>query len=329
MVIEVENENHNFASWQKFLKERSSAVTLSRADADAVDRIVDAQPADPEDLRQRTAMSWVRLIQASPMPESSAGLAARAIAAVEQSQDAGELKVTAPARKRSFIFAGRHLAEYAAMAVAATVIISVLIPGIGQARQAAQRVACTSNLSQLSKAFSNYAAVEASALPVLARPADGNWLPRAGDKGYSNADNLLPLVRLNYAAPQTLVCPGRDCLPYSLGASGYLPDNVRGYSYVNLFGPAQPKWDGRVTTIIMADRNPLFIADAGRDPHANSANHGLKGTNVLSADGSVRWASTPDIGPAYDNIWTIGKDCKINYSGTEVAPAADDVFLSP
>lgn len=326
----MEDKSDNLASWQKFLHQRSQTSTLSGQDAAAIDAIVDGE-ASGDDAHQRTALAWVKLIQSSPMPEPTVGLASRALASVDADVPP-VLEITAPMNRRTWFFAGRQLTEYAAMAAAAAILISVLIPGIGQARQSAQRANCTSNLSQMAKAFGTYAASEAGALPVLAQSIDGNWLPRAraDEQGYSNADNLLPLVRTNVATQKNLLCPGSGASLVSFDQNAnHLPDSVRGYSYVNMFGPARPAWDGKNTTIILADRNPLFVNASIRDPHANSTNHGLRGTNVLSADGSVRWSNSPDIGPAGDNIWTIGKDCKVTYQGTEVPRASDDVFLSP
>lgn len=326
----MDERSDNLASWQKFLHQRSQSASLSSADAAAIDAIVDGK-ASGDDARQRTALAWVKLIQSSPTPEPSARLMSRTMAAVEEDVPA-VLEITAPLSKRPFFFAGRQLTEYAAMAAAAAILISILIPGIGVARQNAQRAACTSNLSQMARAFGTYASMENSALPVLARSADGNWMPRTrpDEQGYSNVDNLLPLVRGNLTPQQSLVCPGLGTTLASFDPGlDHVPDAVRGYSYVNMYGKERPTWDGRNTTIILADRNPLFMSTGVRDPHVNSVNHGLRGTNVLTADGSVRWVTTPDVGPAGDNIWTIGKDCKVNYQGTEVPGARDDVFLSP
>lgn len=327
----MDDKPDNLPSWQKVLHQRSRPAELSEADAAVIDAIVDNGVSAEDSLRSRTAMSWVRLIQASPMPEPSADLISRTVTAMETDVPP-VLEITAPMSRKPFFFAGRQLTEYAAMAAAAAILISVLIPGIGQARQSAQRAACTSNLSQMARAFSHYAAAESGSLPVLTLTAGGNWLPRArvDELGCSNTDNLLPLLRTNLAKPQSLMCPGLDTTQVVFDSTvNHVPDSVRGYSYANMFGPVRPSWDGRNSTIVLADRNPLFINASVRDPHQNSINHGLRGTNVLTADGAVRWANTPDIGPSGDNIWTIGKDCKVNYQGTEVTRVSDDVFLSP
>ena len=88
----------------------------------------------------------------------------------------------------------------------------------------------------------------------------------------------------------------------------------------------------RARTIILADRNPLFVdrSEASvRNPDMNSQNHAGKGTYLLHADGHVTWELSPNI--AGDNIWTVGKGSNrlIQYAGTELPVGPADVFLSP
>ncbi len=227
------------------------------------------------------------------------------------------------------------------MALAAGLLVAVLIPGLGAARQGAKRVACAENLGVMGNAFQLYAADSHDALPTLAQPPDGNWLPRniadvrAGKTaGHSNTANLLPLVRDGLVNKECLVCPAHVMASADFDPSlDEIPDSVRGYSYLNVFtvhgAPIHHTWDHSSTTIVLADRNPLFGDPSCHDPHANSFNHGQRGTNVLAADGSVLWVTNPNVGPDNDNIWTISQNDESTYTGTELPVRPNDLFVSP
>jgi hypothetical protein len=233
----------------------------------------------------------------------------------------------------------RRLAEYAAMAIAATVLVAVLIPGIGNARDTAKRVACANNLRTVGGAFASFAGDHGNALPMLAMPAPAavSWKPvapaLASPTEHSNTANMLPLLREKYLAePARLACPAvAAAVPADWSPEqNDLPDALHGYNYTNMYGPDRPNWDHKTTTIILADRNPLFVTPRAEDIHENSPNHAGRGSMVLYADASARWQTTPDVGPKGDNIWTITtKPIPAAYTFREVPASADDVFLAP
>ena len=66
-----------------------------------------------------------------------------------------------------------------------------------------------------------------------------------------------------------------------------------GYSYVHLYGATKPGWDGKAETIVLADKNPMFLApgEATTNPNKNSLNHAGRGNYLLRADGSVSWSA--------------------------------------
>ena len=91
-------------------------------------------------------------------------------------------------------------------------------------------------------------------------------------------------------------------------------------------------WDHGRETIVLADKNPLFVAAARADAETgNSPNHDGRGQYVVRADGSVTWEVSPNIGPGRDNIWTVGsgKNQVVTYTGTEVPASLSDVFVCP
>jgi hypothetical protein len=95
--------------------------------------------------------------------------------------------------------------------------------------------------------------------------------------------------------------------------------------------PTPPAWDGRHQNIVLGDRNPLFDPAATLDPQSNSANHAGHGNYLVRADGAVTWETSPNVGPAHDNIWTLGTGPQyaVAYAGTETPTSKNDVFLCP
>ena len=330
-------------------EERS--VTLSAADAAAVDRLLEeGSDAALEELiavemrksadagRMERVGGWVQTIGSHQAAAVPAGLVERTLAAVEQERGSTEPEAAVPVVRSAFF--SRRFAEYGAMAIAASVLIAVLIPGISQARFNAKRYACAQNLGAMGRAFEQYAAVAGGELPSLAMPADHDFRPRelaaATETNHSNTANLIPLVRGNFAKVQALACPGRvlgnvAAVAWNAGMSE-IPEELRGYSYASLMGAFRPRWDHVGANIVLADRNPLFSAADGKDALGNSTNHGRDGNYILRANGAVDWEHSPNVGPNRDNIWTVAY--KLDpatqvYDGTEAPRVAGDVFLAP
>ena len=178
-------------------------------------------------------------------------------------------------------------------------------------------------------AFATYATSYSNELPSLAMPADRNWL-NASDPAaaHSNSANLLPLVTGKYISEANLYCAG--AMPVKFAE--LTPNDVGkiGYSYTYQYGPVRPKWDGNAATIILTDRNPMFVPGAvTAAAEENSPNHGGHGNYVLRADGAVTWETSPNVGPHGDNIWTVNKGTQLvtTYVGTESTASPEDAFV--
>jgi hypothetical protein len=321
-------------------------LTLSAADAAALDalletrarkglRIAGAELAvDGE--REVRVQGWLNVVGACAVPAAPGNLLERTLAAV--GEDRMKLQPVLkgngmpashaeerPVRRRS------HLSEVAAVLVAATLLVAVVIPAVGQARQSYRRTLCATNMAGLATGFGAYATDFGKELPNLGVPANHNWLrPDAG--GHTNTANLLPLLNAKYVTPARLVCAGKGLDQNAVATATATDISNCSYSYVNLFGSQRPTWNGNGKTIVLSDRNPLFVKPAANTPDDNSFNHGQKGTYLLRADGSVTWEMSPTFGTgsARDNIWTVGLGTErvVFYTGTEVA-AGGDVFLAP
>jgi hypothetical protein len=336
-------------------------VTLTAADAAVLDALL-GQRADPssairmhgtgngeaagangggEDAERRARVQgWLNVLGSSEVPAVSPGLLERTLGAVERERmklrSAASMTPLPASHAMDKSVGGGGVRRWsqwrdvAAMFIAATLLVSVLVPAVGQARQSYRRTLCATDLAVVGKGFAQYAVAFERQLPCLATPADRNWLvPGVG--GHTNTANLLPLVNASYVPATRLICAGRG-LPDGATAVPTATD-IRNcsYSYINMFGPVRPTWNGNAATIVLADHNPLFVDNATNNPESNSLNHGQKGTYVLRADGHVTWEITPNVGPGHDNIWTVGSGSNrlVKYSGIEVPTSNTDVFLAP
>jgi prepilin-type processing-associated H-X9-DG protein len=314
-------------------------LTLSPADAAAVDAVLDAsEAAEAEPARRVRAEAWLNVLEGAAVAAPASDLVERTLEAVRDSDrlriPAAEASDATPSAYRPRW--RRRLAELGAMGVAAVLFVAVLFAGLGQAKRSQIRVACVGNLQKIGAGMNAYSSdAGGHALPMVAMPSNHNWLRGTYDGAHSNSGHLMPLVSKGYVVKAVFDCPGMPAAAEAVGmpAPSFPWDmGVIGYSYRNLYGADRPKWDGSATTIIMTDRNPLFT-DMGRKgiEQRNSANHAGKGNNVLLADGSVTWATSPDFGPGHDNIWTIGsgKDRLLTYTGIETPGSLTDVIVCP
>ena len=323
--------------------------TLSAEDAALVDALLQhgnhGNTAASGDISERAARvhGWLQTLSSSPLPEPPGDLMERTLSRLQSER----LKIqpatgassgpshpgsgnTEPPASRSRGF--RFVTDLAAMAVAASLLGIVVSLGVFQARQSSNRVACATNLQHFNTAFGTFAASNRGKLPMLAT-TDPNWLlPNPAVPGsHTNAQNLQPLLNANLLHNANFICAGRDIAGTSMPQNGSIPDSARGYSYVNMFAVDHPEWDGVHGNIVLADRNPLFDPQGALDPHANSANHAGRGNYVLRADGTVTWETSPNVGPAKDNIWTIGAGPEYprRFVGTETPASEKDIFLAP
>lgn len=314
--------------------------TLTPADAAAADALLNGDSGGDPTRKQRL-QAWLGVLDGSPMPEPAGDLASRTLAAVQadhmnlgqaRRQDAASSR----AAQRTPGAWRRRLAELGAMAIAATLLVAVSLVGLGTARASTKRVACQANLKQFAAGFVNYSSLGADGqLPLLAMPANGSWLrgnvAPDGTAAVSNAANLLPLVTRNLVPVKALFCAGAGIPEGPIAvAAGQMP--AIGYSYRDVEAPAKPTWDGKYSTIIMADKNPVF-GNLTRPELANnnSPNHEGKGSYVLRASSDVTWETSPNIGPDHDNIWTLNNGAQhlAAYSGREFPTSPADVFVCP
>lgn len=293
--------------------------------------------------RALTALSRLNL------DEAPAGLLARTMARIRRDQAGSGSSAEAPAfsfadyapaadfpPKRRLAWSGRKM-DIAAMVVAASLVLVVLIAVIGKERQRAARTVCAANLTAIAAGIREYAAANAGFLPSIAPVEKANWLPQGGVAVKSsstapslqrdgNAANLAPLLnsRDRFVSWKELICPTCTTAANSRGHFRRI-----GYSYIDELGKWHHHFNGSGKVVILADANPLFAGRTVAGVTANSFNHHMAGENILCDDGAVRWVSTPLVGPRQDNIYTIQAVAGTTYTGYEQPVSERDIFLAP
>ncbi len=229
-------------------------------------------------------------------------------------------------------------ADIAVMLIAASLLLAVTIFQLNKARVFAMQTACANNLAVLGTAFGQYAATNNNMLPRIAIPADHDWLPRAmtpnlkrAANAHCNMANLAPMlsIRTHYTAWDHLICPAAGTGSALRRSNGQIVWSNIGYSYIDELSAYHHHWAQCGQVAILADRNPLFFPGGAHNVNINSWNHNGRGQNVLYDDGSVFWTRSPDVGPAHDNIWTIGSPPVLVYSGVEEPKSPQDIILVP
>jgi hypothetical protein len=323
---------------------------LSPAEAAVVDKLLGRDSALGEDphavlragteedaARTRRVQEWLKVLDAAAVPAPSEDLLARTLAAVQTDRmrlpepaSSREVDVMPHVRRRW----SRRIAEFASMAVAASILLAVIFVGLQQSKHSQARIACAQNLKAAIGGIAAYSADNAGQLPMLAMPASYNWM-QSNEQGtaHTNAANLLPAIQAKYLTLANLQCAGvMQRRPASR------PDDVvSDYSYAHVYGTgtSRPRWTGSSALVVLADRNPLFVAErmpltvTVEETNRNSPNHGGKGNYVAHGDTSVSWETTPNVGG--DNLWTVNHSGQrvVAYTGTEMPASAADAFVCP
>jgi prepilin-type N-terminal cleavage/methylation domain-containing protein len=160
-------------------------------------------------------------------------------------------------------------------------LISILLPALTKARESANRTKCLANLRTLGQAMIMYANENKDRLP------NGN--PRGTVSDYNGTNNVLVALNRDFIkSPAAFHCPSdRDPEPQDITTADYTMPNSARVSY-EFYSPFWlPEQGPKLFRIGMA---PLAWDLNGGDPVANSdQNHGLKGGNVVCADGHAEW----------------------------------------
>ena len=161
------------------------------------------------------------------------------------------------------------------------VLIGLLLPALGKAREQSRRTACLANLRSIGQALYTYANAHRDRLP------NGN--PRGVWVDFNGSNEVMLALASDLKAPAVFHCPSdRDDPPQRIVTAQHeVPDSARGsYEFYSLFfapefGPFLAKLKGRAPLVWDLDGGSL-------DP-TRVQNHVHKGGNVLYADGHADW----------------------------------------
>ncbi len=239
-----------------------------------------------------------------------------------------------------------NLGKIAAAAAVFMLIIGVLVPTLGVARQRYRRQRCQMQMGGIFRGLSNYISDHDGQSPAVATTAGAPWwkVGDQGDENQSNTRHIYLLPKGGYVELSNFVCPGykgEKTLKLNDSQIKRLKDFLnRSYVTYSFQIRCQRTRSGKLLCrkVLMADWNPLFeqLPDFSRQLKLqlnrklltlNSINHNRHGQNVMFGDGHVRFLKTRFIGIAKDDIFTL-QDTDV-YQGCEVPSCETDFFLAP
>lgn len=233
-------------------------------------------------------------------------------------------------------------------------LVSILVPGLSQARELARRSKCAANLHGIGRGLSVYESANGG-YPYV--PLNGaGWGVAIGTSrhvdpsdGVPNSRNptscLFLLVREGNCPEEMFVCPSTDEEPatHDPKAWDFADGTAVSYSLMCPYGPARQFGDGDRTRPIVSEASPYFdpatglrnevdVVDwtdaGGSGGPGNSPNHAGKGQNVATPGGPTSWRRRADVGVSRDNIYTRADDADGTDRGGTIPPAGPDGFAA-
>jgi type II secretory pathway pseudopilin PulG len=160
------------------------------------------------------------------------------------------------------------------------VLIGVLLPTLTKAREQANRTKCLSNLRTIGQAMLMYANAHRDRLP--------NMNPPMTTSDYDSTNAVLVALNRDYIRSAGVFhCPSDDSTePKSIDTADYVQPNSARVSY-DFYSPFwEPEFGPKLSKL--RDAPLAWDLNVRVDP-PKDLNHGVKGGNVVHADGHAAW----------------------------------------
>ncbi|MGA1708339.1 MAG: hypothetical protein ACO4CI_06585 [Phycisphaerales bacterium] len=310
-----------------------SAVTLTEADAAAVDALIDAGfelDRVPEAMRPRAAaaLAVFRRLEAVPGADADDASVDSLVDATllridrHEEEQAARLSYREHTEARSVSRARLRFADFVGVAAIAILAVSIAIPLMSHVRTSRGIAACGDGMRSLGGSFAAFANDHQGNMPFAASLVPGldfgsGRFPMSGS--YRHGDQLRTLADEGY-------CDSAACL----GCPNH-PTPGGTYSFRVPASAAELRMDLVPALVIVGDRNPvieLVLGGQRVQVEMCSPEHDDRGQNVMRGDGSVVFLRDPRLKGERerpDNIWlpVAGQG---GLAG-EVATVEGDVFL--
>lgn len=249
--------------------------------------------------------------------------------------------------------AGFTLIELLVVVAIIGLLVSIMIPSLGRARELARRVRCATNLRGLGQATALYAQENGDRGPYVPLNGAGWGVEVGANRDRSPFDGVANgramsassylLVRVSYVPTAMFICESAKETPDTDSATGHwdFTDGTNvSFAVMNLYGGGEGR-SAESAAAVAADASPYYDTFTGLRnevsvvnwaaslnaeavARGNSPNHRGEGQNVLYGDSSVRWAGRADVGVGGDNIYTRAQNAAgIDPRGHLPAAAAD------
>jgi hypothetical protein len=297
-------------------------IQLSPQDQRLLDALVECnfdrerlEALKPDEQRRVDSLeSLFELLEDYPVEDADDSLVHATLARVDryEEQVASRMAFSAAAESEDLPSRRRfRMPDFISIAAVILIGVSVAWPVGTHLHRRSIDSGCANNMRRMAIAFDQYASDFDGAVPIAQAGVFSNWNPTR-----HNAINLDPLLQGGYCDRGHLSCPGHKQFA---GDSYSYQWQVPGHRLV---------WGVDRATLMLGDRNPLI--DAARVGQwmpalTISLNHGGRGQNVLSTDGTTVWFVQPLFGKN-DNIWLPAGVAVLQGEIKPTDPA--DVFLA-
>lgn len=211
---------------------------------------------------------------------------------------------------------GFSLVELLIVIAVVALLLAVLLPSLGRARDLARLASCAARLRDIGTAVESYAAVHDRRLPPFAfssmlspsLPASGHWGgadqvadPAVFGRGNAGMDyvNLWALTPGEFTDASTFVCPGAPA-ELAGGDASYFPHTRRFSTYCLRYPPSEGPFTAAPITWNRYGMGIYVLQAGGQDSPVITAPPAIRGERVPVVRLDRVYSLLPEVGGEYD-----------------------------